>query len=436
MPAMAEWKTATIDVTRIDSVDQEYIQTCTQKQREAEKNNQVSETYIRDMVARGAATEADLRKKYPLWRVPDCSMSKLVSDLLTSATDGFQGGTWGDIKVDPRDSTQSTLYTVINFTRALHSALVVSEDKGRSWHVRHLFLHEANETAKEFNLDISPSGIIYVAGKGLRMSLDNGLSFRTITPQIRMNSVKVSPFDEKIIIAGGPSTDRPGEAIVSIDGGQSWRDLDLQSFILTLPIAKTGRAADVRNLQFDKTRGNVIYVGTGVQFYRYTFAPGFSSGQWEAMDGANGSEVYHDSTVYNIDVTNRLMISTCNGVYQLAEESPGISVPEGYAHIKWKKHRNATFAIAGGAGANLRSYYVSQNPYNPDQVLAADTGALYFGRFTSAGSKESASWSRVEELPYRKAPHEPEYSSVLWLKDSVIVGTRNIGLFYSTNSLQ
>ena len=145
------------------------------------------------------------------------------------------------------------------------------------------------------------------------------------------------------------------------------------------------------------------------------------------MEGNAAGRVLDDSTVYNIEIGERFMISTCNGVYYL--DRRGADLGRDQADVSWKKFRDATFSKrgVGGPKGNLRAYFVAEDPVDRDRVLVADFAGLYEGTDDGNGMH----WKRIEELPYGSLTGGyPEYTSIAWTrKGETVVGSRYRGIF-------
>jgi hypothetical protein len=158
---------------------------------------------------------------------------------------------------------------------------------------------------------------------------------------------------------------------------------------------------------------------------------GGAGGRWQAMEGTAAGRVLDDSTVYNIEIGERFMISTCNGVYYLDRKDGnlGADVSRDQADVSWRKFRDAAFSKrgVGGPKGNLRAYFVAEDPVDRDRVLVADFAALYEGTDDGKGM----SWKRVEDLPYgSQLAGYPEYTSIAWTRSGqTVVGSRYRGIF-------
>jgi hypothetical protein len=150
-------------------------------------------------------------------------------------------------------------------------------------------------------------------------------------------------------------------------------------------------------------------------------------GSWQAMEGSAGARVLDDSTVYNIEIGSRLMISTCNGVYWA--ERIGGDLGGQQADVSWRKFRDAAFSkrLVGGPKGNLRSYFVAEDPADRSRVLVADFAGLYEGRSQDGTMR----WRRVEEVPYYSSlTGYPEYTAIAWpAGGTAVVGSRYRGIF-------
>jgi hypothetical protein len=150
------------------------------------------------------------------------------------------------------------------------------------------------------------------------------------------------------------------------------------------------------------------------------------------MEGDRQGRVHDDSTVYNVAIGSRFMISTCNGVYVLARL--GADLDRAQADVSWQKFRDAAFSGrgVGGPRGNLRSYFVAEDPTDAGRILVADFAGLYEGR--SDGGRMR--WKRVEDLPYYSPDAGyPEYTAITWTSaGEAIVGSRYRGIFFQSRA--
>jgi hypothetical protein len=316
------------------------------------------------------------------------------------------------------------LFATVNLPAA---AVLVSTDAGRRWHYRHLFLpgHNVDRGVLLRGVDYR-DGLLAVASRdGLLLSRDHGRSFRTALAGEPLWAVAISPLDPDLLVAGGE-----GSSHLSRDGGETWSDLRFSAFVGTLASRNPHRIDHITSLEFDPVSSARVYVGTGSHVYRLRLDEAATGGlaSWQAMEGSAGARVLDDSTVYNIEVGSRLMISTCNGVYWA--ERLGEDPRPQQAEVSWRKFRDPAFSkrSVGGPKGNLRSYFVAEDPADRGRVLVADFAALYEGRRAEAGGM---SWRRVEELPYYSpASGYPEYTAIVWPADgAAVVGSRYRGIF-------
>jgi hypothetical protein len=236
------------------------------------------------------------------------------------------------------------------------------------------------------------------------------------------SAVAISPASRRCIVAGGNGT-----SYLTVDGGATWVDLAFSRFTSLLSSRNPHRIDHITSVAFDPGDPRKVYFGTGSHLYRFVLDPAGSAGRWQAMEGNAAGRVLDDSTVYNIEIGERMMISTCNGVYYV--DHLGNDLSRDQADVSWKKFRDAAFAGrgVGGPKGNLRAYFVTEDPTDPDRVLVADFAGLYEGLDEGAGMR----WRRVEELPYGSPSlGYPEYTAIAWMpRGETVVGSRYRGIF-------
>jgi hypothetical protein len=312
------------------------------------------------------------------------------------------------------------LYATVNLP---HPGILVSDDGGHTWHYRHLFLNGYN-VERGFllrGMDYRHGRMAVASDAGVLLSDDGGRTFTAALAEKPFSAVAISAGSGKRVVAGGDGT-----SFLSEDGGETWRDLGFSRFTATLATRNPFRIDHITSIAFDPSDARTVYVGTGSHLYRFV-AGEHGDDRWQAMEGSAGARVLDDSTVYNIEIGTRFMISTCNGVYYL--DRLGSDTTKDQADVRWKKFRDGSFCKrgVGGPQGNLRAYFVAEDPLDRDRVLVADFAGLYEGRSDGEGMR----WRRIEELPYGSiSAGYPEYTSIAWTRQGeTVVGSRYRGIF-------
>jgi hypothetical protein len=315
---------------------------------------------------------------------------------------------------------RDVLFATVNLP---YPGLLVSRDDGESWHWRHLFVHGYNRDRPLLlrGLD-ARDGLLAVASEGgILLSRDGGFTFTTALEGRSFTAVVISPFCSRVLVAGGDAT-----SVVSLDGGATWSELGFSEFVRDLRTTNRHLVDHITSLEFDPASPERLYVGTGSHLYRLAL-DGPRGRRWQAMEGTAAGRVHDDSTVYNIAIGERFLISTCNGVYFLRRDDADLAGDQ--ARVEWGKFRDRAFAGrgVGGPKGNLRSYFVSEDPDDPGRILVADFAGLYEGRSEGGAIR----WRRVSELPYYSAANGyPEYTAIAWTRGGdAVVGSRYGGIF-------
>ncbi|HEV8238268.1 MAG TPA: hypothetical protein VGS57_02750 [Thermoanaerobaculia bacterium] len=404
--AASAWQTARIEA-RVDNLD-ELLGACARKREEALDSNREVDAWV----AYKAGLGEDVSKQAAKRPVPACD-SATISARLATAPPAVWAMTVGG---------NGLLYATVNLPSP---AILVSGDGGHSWHYRHLFLGGYNvERAVMLRGIAYRDGLLAVASDaGVLLSADDGLTFTHALPGKSLWAVAISPLSNARLVAGGDGT-----SFLSEDGGTTWSDLAFSRFTRLLATNNPHRVDHITSAAFDPDNDRNVYFGTGSHLYRFVLdTPAAATGRWQAMEGNAGGHVLDDSTVYNIEIGERFMISTCNGVYYL--DRLGADTSRDQADVSWGKFRDATFTKrgVGGPKGNLRAYYVAEDPVDRDRVLVADFAALYEGTANGKGMH----WKRVEDLPYgSQLAGYPEYTSIAWTRDGqTVVGSRYRGIF-------
>lgn len=312
------------------------------------------------------------------------------------------------------------LFATVNLP---YPGLLVSSDGGESWHWRHLFVDGYNRDRPLLLRGIdSRDGLLAIASEaGILLSRDAGYTFTTALEGRPFTAVAISPRCSRVLVAGGDAT-----SVVSTDGGATWTELGFSRFVRELRTSNRHLVDHITSLGFDPGAPERVYVGTGSHLYRLVL-DGPHGRRWQAMEGTPAGRVHDDSTVYNIAIGSRFMISTCNGVYFLRRGDEDLARDQ--ARVEWGKFRDKAFAGrgVGGPKGNLRSYFVSEDPDEPDRILVADFAGLYEGRSEGGAMR----WERVRELPYYSpGTGYPEYTAIAWTRaGEAVVGSRYGGIF-------
>jgi hypothetical protein len=411
--AASAWQTARIE-PRVDNLD-ELLGACERKREEALDRNREVDAWV----AYKAGLGEDVSKQAAKGPVPACD-SAAISARLGSTTPAVWAMTTAD---------GGLLYATVNLPLP---AILVSADGGHSWHYRHLFLGGYNvERALMLRGIAYRDGLLAVASDaGVLLSADGGLSFDHALPGKSLWAVAIAPQSSRRLVAGGDGT-----SFLSADGGATWSDLAFSRFTRSLATHNPHRIDHITSAAFDPDDSRTVYFGTGSHLYRFVLDGeddgGGAGGRWQAMEGTAAGRVLDDSTVYNIEIGERFMISTCNGVYYLDRKDGNLGAPvsRDQADVSWRKFRDAAFSKrgVGGPKGNLRAYFVAEDPVDRDRVLVADFAALYEGTDDGRGMR----WKRVEDLPYgSQLAGYPEYTSIAWTRSGqTVVGSRYRGIF-------
>ncbi len=401
----AAWRTARID-PRVDNLE-ELLGACEKKREEALDRNRG----IDEWVAYKAGLGEDVSKQATKGTVPSCDPGSISSRL------GGAPAVWGMTVADG-----NLVFATVNLPLP---GILVSTDGGSSWHYRHLFVGGYNVERGFLLRGLAyRDGLLAVASEtGVLLSSDGGRSFNVALAGKPFWAVTISPASKQRIAAGGNGT-----SFLSEDGGRSWTDLGFSRFTAQLRTRNPHRVDHITSVAFDPDNGRTLYAGTGSHLYRFLADPAqIADGRWQAMEGNAAGRVLDDSTVYNIEIGERFMISTCNGVYYV--DRMGEDTRSQQADVSWRKFRDSTFSKrgVGGPKGNLRAYFVSEDPADRDRVLVADFAALYEG----TGDGERMRWRRVEDLPYgSQLAGYPEYTAIAWTRGGrTVVGSRYRGIF-------
>jgi hypothetical protein len=403
----AAWKRAHVEPV-VDTLGA-LLQTC-QRSREAalQRNDQI-DAWLAYTSEPGAAATAQAARV----PVPDCSASGIAA-----ALGAGRPAVWA-IASGPEDGL---LFATANLPVP---GILVSTDGGESWRWRHVFLRGYNVERGLLvrGLDYRHGLLAVASDLGVLLSTDRGLTFTSALDHLAFTAVVLSPHQRDHLVAAGDGT-----SFLSTDGGSSWIDLDFTGFVGGLATQNPHVTDHVISLQLDPDNGRTVYAGTGSHLYRLVL-DGPAGHRWQAMEGRGGpaARVDNDSTVYNIAIGRRFMISTCNGVYVLQRLSPALDGDQ--AEVTWGKFRDGKFANrqVGGPKGNLRSYFVAEDPSDPSRILVADFAGFYEGRSELGRVR----WRRVEGLPFY-TPDEgyPEYTAIAWASDGrPVVGSRYQGIF-------
>jgi hypothetical protein len=401
----AAWRTARIE-PHVDNLE-ELLGACEKKREEALDRNRG----IDEWVAYKAGLGEDVSKQATKGPVPSCDPGSISARLAAGAP-----AVWAMTAADGQ------LYATVNLPLP---GILVSTDGGSSWHYRHLFVGGYNVDRGFLLRGVAyRDGLLAVASEtGVLLSADGGRSFDVALAGKPFWAVAISPASKQRLVAGGDGT-----SFLSEDGGRTWTDLGFSRFTADLRTRNPHRVDHITSVAFDPDDGRTLYAGTGSHLYRFVSdsAPA-AEGRWQAMEGNAAGRVLDDSTVYNIEIGERFMISTCNGVYYVDEL--GADTRSAQADVSWKKFRDSTFSkrSVGGPKGNLRAYFVAEDPADRERVLVADFAALYEG----TGEGGQLRWKRIEELPYgSQVAGYPEYTAIAWTRSGrTVVGSRYRGIF-------
>ncbi|HVS02394.1 MAG TPA: hypothetical protein VMT16_06460 [Thermoanaerobaculia bacterium] len=400
----AAWEAARIE-PRVDNLE-ELLRGCAERHASALERHRAIDAWV----AHQSALGEDVRGSYEKDPLPSCSQEAITPRLGSQSP-----GVWAIAASPGRD----LLFATVNLPVA---GVLVSRDGGASWHYRHLFLRGYNVDRGLLLRGIDyRHGVLAVASDtGLLLSRDGGRTFTSTLGDHALSAVALSPHHRRVIVVGGDGT-----SFLSTDGGETWSDLAFTAFTRGLATRNRFLIDHITSLEIDPADPATLYAGTGSHLYRFAMLGG--GGRWQAMEGDGQGRVHDDSTVYNIEIGSRFMISTCNGVYYLARR--GSRDGGDRADVSWGKFRHAAFSnrTVGGPKGNLRSYYVAEDPDEPGRLLVADFAGLYEGRPEGSGTH----WRRVEQLPfYSSATGYPEYTAVAWTAaGDAVVGSRYRGIF-------
>jgi hypothetical protein len=402
----AAWHRARVEA-RVDNLET-LLAGCEQARAEIIERNQGMAAWLAYQAEQGNPT-----LDTPPSSVPECSAALLHERLAAG-----HPAVWA-MSASAQDGL---LFATVNLPVP---GVLTSTDGGERWHWRHAFVPGFNVERSMLvrGLDYRHGLLAVASDHGVLLSTDRGLSFVAVLDHLPITAVAISPRSRKLIVAAGD-----GISLLSTDGGRSWHDLDFSGFIRTLSTRNRHVIDHVTSLQVDPVDDRIIYVGTGSHLYRLVREPS-GSARWQAMEGGNaGGRVHDDSTVYNIAIGSRFMISTCNGVYVLERQSPDSSGD--HAEVGWGKFRDGVFANreVGGPKGNLRSYFVTEDPGDPARILIADFAGLYEGR----AERGRIRWRRVDGLPFFGPDRGyPEYTAIAWAHDGrAVIGSRYQGLFF------
>jgi hypothetical protein len=335
-------------------------------------------------------------------------------------------GVWAIAAGDPDGGGE--LFATVNLPV---SALLASADGGRTWRYRHVFLRGYNrDRATQLRgLDARHGRLAVATEDGVLLSDDGGRSFTAALAGRPFTDVAISPASRQWVVAAGDGT-----SFSSLDGGATWTPLRFTEFTRALATRNRYLTDHITSIEFDATDPATAYVGTGSHLYRFVInGHDLASGRWQVLEGDAQGRVLDDSTVYNVEIGSRFMISTCNGVYELRRRSSDLA--RDHADVSWRKFRDQAWSArnVGGPRGNLRSYFVAEDPLDRDRILVADFAALYEGRRGPSGLR----WRRVDELPYAASPAGgyPEYTAIAWTgSGDAVVGSRYRGIFVQPRS--
>jgi hypothetical protein len=331
--------------------------------------------------------------------------------------------------------------------------LIKSVDGGRTWQVVTPLpdLHDSN-ISNRIAVTGDGKGIVIAGTTGLFVSNDQGAHFSKLDDAVMKNLSDVKISGNVMIVGYGLFNG--GNSGVKIfdrkDGAWVARSSDHQPEPLNQYEAKQAAAGvcgagyqaqsyvdghcnfsavagqTVRSIGIDPKNPDVLYAGTGSGVRRWDPQNGWS-------DISHG--VLSDSNVPNIQTDNktgRLLMSTCNGIYQAQVDQP--SEPVDPSQIAFQRLESHDFLVEGEGPlrkshyGSLRTYEVLANPSNPDQIVAvADTGVYL-------SNDDGDKWSRVQSGALDDSAgvakgKVSEFRSVLWLGDGSVEVSGSAGTF-------
>ncbi|HXT22715.1 MAG TPA: hypothetical protein VN923_18355, partial [Thermoanaerobaculia bacterium] len=288
----AAWRTARIE-PRVDNLD-ELLGACEKKREEALDRNRDVDAWV----AYKASLGEDVSKQAAKGPVPSCDPGSISSRLAAGAP-----AVWAMTVADGQ-----LLYATVNLPMP---GILISTDGGSSWHYRHLFVGGYNVERGFLLRGLAyRDGLLVVASEtGVLLSRDGGRSFTTALAGKAFWAVAISPWSSRRIAAGGNGT-----SFLSDDGGKSWSDLAFSRFTSHLRTKNPHRIDHITSVAFDPQDDRTLYAGTGSHLYRFVgqqarLSGDRSDGRWQAMEGSSAGRVLDDSTVYNIEIGERFMIS-------------------------------------------------------------------------------------------------------------------------------
>ena len=358
--AARAWQTARIE-PRVDNLD-ELLGACERKREQALDRNREIDAWV----AYQAGLGTDVSKQADLARAGKGALPACDSAAIHSRLGATPPAVWAMTVADGR-----LLYATVNLPLP---AVLVSADGGHSWHYRHVFLGGYNvEHAFMLRGIAYRHGLLAVASDdGVLLSTDGGRAFTRALAGQPLWAVAISAASPRRLVAGGDGT-----SYLSEDGGANWTDLAFSRFTRTLATRNPHRVDHVTAVAFDPDDPRSLYFGSGSHLYRFVLdAASAASGRWQAMEGDAAGRVLDDSTVYNIEIGERFMISTCNGVYYL--DRLGDDVSRDQADVSWRKFRDATFSKrgVGGPKGNLRAYFIAGRDFEREIVVKVNTPEL------------------------------------------------------------
>jgi hypothetical protein len=324
-----------------------------------------------------------------------------------------------------------------------------SVDDGNSWQLVNRFINMAKNPSRTLRMTVSEGAqdIIIGTDRGAFVSSDQGASFSQIGKSgTQAVDVKLSEKGDRLIVGyrltqgsdveifekkngvWSPSAQQPtGLDEYSAKGAQAEKDSGHHARFYA-------NGVNLYSVQFDPNHPDVIYAGAGNQLYRWD-----SAGGWALL----GKNVHDDSTVYNIDIdktTGRLLMSTCNGVYQAdSNQSDPTFTRIGNGTFLWRQGKGGDGGRAGydpTAGVDhaspknaLRALDVSVDPFDPTKIAAtADTGI-----YTSNDSGKT--WKRLEGGDWSEVPDHAatdDIRTAAWTQDGSVVFSSNDTTYRAT----
>jgi photosystem II stability/assembly factor-like uncharacterized protein len=259
---------------------------------------------------------------------------------------------------------------------------VRSDDGGKTWNVVHKLLTSSGSILDgHIAVSTGASNIFITTNDGVIQTQDGGKSFSKLSGSLG------NPVDVKLSSDGT-------RLAVSYDNGQglqtfdhqngSWvksqsQPADLVKWVNRQFVADprcqddasgpntcpydTGANLKVFSVQMDPHQPGVLYAGLGQGEYKY------QNGTWSLVQGLED-----DSTVNNIEIgaNGAMLVSTCNGIYTGQTSSNQVA-----------KRTSANF-INQDTGASspsyLRSYQVTVNPQNPQEVASVSASGVYISK--------------------------------------------------------